>query len=216
MELVEPTVDGGGNIQPVSMNQMAHTNLSRLRKASALPLSCINHISRKCSNLPESQRFYEDLLGFVQVKRPGSLAVSGVWLFNYGIGIHLLQSMALPGSAQRKELNPNDDHLSFQCEDIDRVERMLRANGVQFLRREIEEDGIMIDQLFFHDPDCFMIEVCNCDQLPLVPLARSASLKNQHHFFSACKRTMGLINAASTFTAAHTPSPPTDQTLNQT
>ncbi|KAG6550766.1 hypothetical protein Mapa_007670 [Marchantia paleacea] len=208
MELVEPTLDGGGNVQPVSMNQMAHTNLSRLRKSSSLPLSCINHISRKCSDLQASQRFYENLLGFVQVKRPGSLAVNGVWLFNYGIGIHLLQSMALPGSAQRKELNPNDDHMSFQCEDIDQVESMLRVNRVQFLRRKIEEDGIMIDQLFFHDPDCFMIEVCTCDQLPVVPLARSASVKNQQHFFSACKRTMGLIN--STSTAAHPPSPSTD------
>lgn len=31
--------------------------------------------------------------------------------------------------------------------------------------------GIEVDQLFFRDPDGFMIEICNCDSLPVVPLA---------------------------------------------
>ncbi|KAJ0621684.1 hypothetical protein HanRHA438_Chr01g0010771 [Helianthus annuus] len=26
-------------------------------------------------------------------------------------------------------------------------------------------------RLFFHDPDGFMIEICNCDNLPVVPIA---------------------------------------------
>ncbi|VFQ86945.1 unnamed protein product [Cuscuta campestris] len=42
---------------------------------------------------------------------------------------------------------------------------------MKFLRQRVEEGGVYVDQLFFHDPDGFMIEICNCDNLPVVPLA---------------------------------------------
>lgn len=38
-------------------------------------------------------------------------------------------------------------------------------------------------QVFFHDPDGNMIELCNCQCLPVVPLSRSASAECS---FSAC------------------------------
>ncbi|KAL2642197.1 hypothetical protein R1flu_009784 [Riccia fluitans] len=140
-----------------------------------------------------SKNFYENVLGFVQIKRPGSFDFDGAWLFNYGIGIHLLQKEC-GGVAVEKEIDPKADHVSFQCEDMYLVEEKLKESGIRYLRREVEENGIMVDQLFFHDPDGFMIEVCDCDKLPVVPLARAASITNQQQFFSSvCKRT-GSIN----------------------
>ena len=50
------------------------------------------------------------------------------------------------------------------------VESGLRELGIDFVQRTVEEGGISMEQLFFHDPDGFMIEVCNCEALPLVPL----------------------------------------------
>lgn len=180
----------------VEEDQPAKVDLNKFRKSSALPLSCVNHISRVCSNLTKSKDFYENVLGFVQIKRPGSFDFEGAWLFNYGIGIHLLQDERGVEACQ-KEIDPKDDHVSFQCEDMTLVEEKLKENRIKYLRREVEEGGIMVDQLFFHDPDCFMIEVCNCDKLPVVPLARAASIKNQEQFFSVRKRSCSLKTALS-------------------
>jgi hypothetical protein len=57
-----------------------------------------------------------------------------------------------------------------QCEDIVQVEKDLQERNIKCTRQVVEEGGIMVDQLFFHDPDGFMIEVCNCDNLPVEPL----------------------------------------------
>ena len=35
-------------------------------------------------------------------------------LFNYGVGIHLLQSEDPVSVAEKREINPKDDHISFQ------------------------------------------------------------------------------------------------------
>ena len=50
------------------------------------------------------------------------------------------------------------------------VEKKLMEMGIDHVQRRVEEGGIYADQLFFHDPDGFMIEICNCDNLPVIPL----------------------------------------------
>lgn len=35
-------------------------------------------------------------------------------LFNYGIGIHLLQSEHPESLPEKREINPKDNHISFQ------------------------------------------------------------------------------------------------------
>jgi len=53
---------------------------------------------------------------------------------------------------------------------MEAVQRRLKELGVRYVQRRVEEGGIFVDQLFFHDPDGFMVEVCTCDNLPIVPL----------------------------------------------
>lgn len=50
------------------------------------------------------------------------------------------------------------------------VEKKLKDMEIPYVRSMVEEGGIQVDQLFFHDPDGFMIEICNCDSLPVVPI----------------------------------------------
>ena len=45
----------------------------------ALPLSSINHISVLCSSVEKSVAFYEQVLGFAPIKRPGSFNFDGAW-----------------------------------------------------------------------------------------------------------------------------------------
>ncbi|KAL6897812.1 hypothetical protein ACP4OV_006771 [Aristida adscensionis] len=148
-----------------------------------LPLASLNHISIVCRSVEESLRFYADVLGFVPIRRPGSFDFDGAWLFNYGIGIHLLQSED-PGSLpEKRDINPKDNHISFQCESMAAVERRLKEMGIPYVQRCVEEGGINVDQIFFHDPDGFMIEICNCDNLPVIPLAGDRA-----PVLGACKR----------------------------
>lgn len=137
---------------------------------SSLALTSLNHISLVCQSVEKSRDFYEGVLGFFPVRRPGSFDFNGAWLFNYGIGIHLLQSENPENILKKKEINPKDNHISFQCESLTAVERKLNEMGIDYVQRKVEEGGIYVDQLFFHDPDGNMIEICNCENLPVIPL----------------------------------------------
>ncbi|XP_075491312.1 glyoxylase I 4-like [Primulina tabacum] len=140
-------------------------------KSNPLQLSSLNHISLVCTSVEESINFYQNFLGFVPVRRPGSLNFDGAWLFGHGIGIHLLQSEDRENIRKKTVINPKDNHISFQCESMTTVEKRLTEMGIDWVRQRVEEGGIYVDQLFFHDPDGFMIEICNCDNIPVVPLA---------------------------------------------
>ena len=102
-------------------------------------------------------------------------------LFNYGVGIHLVQrddARRAPDVRPETELDPMDNHVSFQCEDMGAMERRLQEMRIQYMKRTInEEEGSPIDQLFFRDPDGFMIEICNCENLELVPAGALGRLR---------------------------------------
>ncbi|PSR96081.1 Metallothiol transferase [Actinidia chinensis var. chinensis] len=135
-----------------------------------LHLTSLNHISLVCKSVEESIDFYKNVLGFIPVRRPGSFNFDGAWLFSYGIGIHLLRSENPEDEPNKRQINPKDNHISFQCESMAAVEKKLEEMGIDHVRQRVEEGGIYVDQLFFHDPDGFMIEICDCDNLPVIPL----------------------------------------------
>jgi len=53
---------------------------------------------------------------------------------------------------------------------METVEKKLREMKIEFVNGQVVEGGIAVDQLFFHDPDGLMIEVCNCENIPVVAL----------------------------------------------
>ncbi|KAJ8452798.1 hypothetical protein Cgig2_014561 [Carnegiea gigantea] len=140
-------------------------------RGNPLHLTSLNHISLICRSVEESMDFYQNVLGFIPIRRPGSFDFNGAWLFGYGIGIHLLQAEEPEKLPNKTEINPKDNHISFQCESMGMVEKKLQELGIKHIRARVEEGGVYVDQLFFHDPDGFMIEICNCDNLPVIPLA---------------------------------------------
>lgn len=143
--------------------------------ANPLRLTSLNHISLMCRSVEDSIRFYRNVLGFVPIRRPGSFNFDGAWLFSYGVGIHLLQSEEPDKMPKKSKIDPKDNHISFQCESVGAVEKKLVEMGIDHVRASVEEGGVHVDQLFFHDPDGFMVEICNCDVLPVVPLAGEAA-----------------------------------------
>ena len=79
-----------------------------------LPLMTLNHVSRLCRNVQESIDFYTKVLGFVRIERPPAFDFDGAWLFNYGVGIHLVQSQDEERLPDTHHLDPMDNHISFQ------------------------------------------------------------------------------------------------------
>jgi hypothetical protein len=77
------------------------------------------------------------------------------------------------------------------------VERRLKELGIPYVQRCVEEGGINVDQIFFHDPDGFMIEICNCDNLPVVPLAGDRA-----PVMGACKRAAVVVKQQQQSSAA--------------
>ncbi|XP_021770311.1 uncharacterized protein LOC110734461 [Chenopodium quinoa] len=140
----------------------------------------LNHVSRLCRSVEDSLEFYTKVLGFVKIERPQAFNFDGAWLFNYGVGIHLVQSKdedRLP--SDKTALDPMDNHISFQCEDMEAIEQRLKEYNVKYMKRTVddEENKTSIDQLFFNDPDGFMIEMCNCENLKLVPAGSMGKIK---------------------------------------
>ncbi len=46
-----------------------------------------------------------------------------------------------------------------QADCLEEVEAQLARRGVPYVRQKVVEEGIVVQQLFFHDPDNNMIEV---------------------------------------------------------
>lgn len=154
--------------------------------AQALPLLSLNHVSLLCRSVWESMRFYEDVLGFVPIKRPSSFNFTGAWFYNYGVGIHLIENPHIDEFDtcvnESRPINPKDNHISFQCTDVELVKKRLEERGMRYVTAVVEEGGIKVDQVFFHDPDGYMIELCNCDNIPIIPIS-SCSFKPRGQSF---------------------------------
>uniref|UniRef100_A0A6N2M9J6 VOC domain-containing protein n=1 Tax=Salix viminalis TaxID=40686 RepID=A0A6N2M9J6_SALVM len=75
------------------------------------------------------------------------------------------------GPRKDKVRSIEDNHISFQCPDMNLVIKKLEEKGIEYVTAVVEEGGVTVDQLFFHDPDGYMVEICNCQNLPVLPLS---------------------------------------------
>ncbi|KVI11040.1 uncharacterized protein LOC112507027 [Cynara cardunculus var. scolymus] len=139
------------------------------QKQEQLPLLSLNHVSFMCRSVIRSVKFYNDVLGFVLIRRPSSFDFEGAWLFSHGIGIHLLEMETTP--TKKGAINPKDNHISFQCSDMDLIIKKLEELDIEYVTAVVKEGGVEVNQLFFHDPDGYMIEICNCHVLPILPIS---------------------------------------------
>lgn len=131
-----------------------------------LALMALNHISRTTEDVAVSTAFFRDTLGFCECRRPKALDFEGAWLFGMGVGIHLISRTE---SEAKAKLDLLADHISFTCSDLHRVEQQLKSTGIPYAKQTFVEMNITISQLFFKDPGgSGMVEVCNCDCLPVI------------------------------------------------
>jgi catechol 2,3-dioxygenase-like lactoylglutathione lyase family enzyme len=114
----------------------------------------LNHIARTTKNLEASRRFYIDVLGCREITRP-AFNFAGAWLYRAGMQLHLIEDLKTPESPAT--INPRENHISFVVPDLDAMELRLQTLGVPYRRSMIEDRKI--HQIFFRDPDGWMIEI---------------------------------------------------------
>ncbi|KAJ8572633.1 hypothetical protein K7X08_009144 [Anisodus acutangulus] len=152
-----------------SSDSSSTTSSSFDHEENRMPLLALNHVSYVCKSVPKTVEFYVEVLGFGLIQRPSSFEFEGAWLFNHGIGIHLLGKEDAP--SKKGKINPKDNHISFQCSDMDFIIQRLDDMKIDYVTSTVKDGGITVDQLFFHDPDGNMIEICNCQNIPILPLS---------------------------------------------
>lgn len=100
--------------------------------------------------------------------------------YTYRLSLSYYAGVPLPRSTS---INPLADHLSFQADaKLTQIEAHLNELRIPFVREKVKEGDIIVDQLFFHGPDNEMIEICNCDCLPVRPLSHSVGKPNSVEF----------------------------------
>jgi hypothetical protein len=80
------------------------------------------------------------VLGFTRIERPQAFDFDGAWLCGKGIEVHLIQSE--DAAEATPPLDPKSDHLSFLCDDMLLVQRVLQDYGVDFVRQTFHEDDL--------------------------------------------------------------------------
>jgi glyoxylase I family protein len=119
-----------------------------------IQLLALNHIARTTKDLEKSRRFYIDVLGCREISRP-AFNFAGAWLFVAGLQFHLIEDLATPDGAAA--INTRESHIAFRVADLDGMERRLQAHQITYKRSGIQDRRI--DQIFFLDPDGWMIEI---------------------------------------------------------
>ncbi|XP_022774006.1 uncharacterized protein LOC111316252 [Durio zibethinus] len=173
--------------------------IEEVNNYEALPLLSLNHVSLLCRSVWDSVLFYEEVLGFVVIKRPSSFKFNGAWLYNYGIGIHLIENPSIDEFdtiVEPRPINPKDNHISFQCTDVGLVKRRLQNMGLKYVTAVVEDEGNRVDQVFFHDPDGYMIELCNCENIPILPLSSTSFKPRLSSFNKAAPAKCGFMENA--------------------
>ncbi len=122
-----------------------------------MKILAVNHLTIKTQDLDATARFYVEILGAEQLKRP-NFPVPGCWLAIGGTQIHVMAEQGaldhnqefVPGSAAF-------DHMAFAASDIEDFRDQFRKYGLDW--KEFEIPGANVWQLFVYDPSGVLIEL---------------------------------------------------------
>jgi hypothetical protein len=79
-----------------------------------------------------------------------------------------------------------------QCTDVGLVMKRLQDMGMRYVTAVVEEEGAKVEQVFFHDPDGYMIELCNCENIPVIPIS-SCAFKPRGQSFKKAPTSCGFM-----------------------
>ncbi|KAL6074684.1 VOC domain-containing protein, variant 2 [Balamuthia mandrillaris] len=110
--------------------------------SSVLGITSFNHVTKEVCDLEASRRFYCDVLGFQQVRRP-AFKIDGIWLHGHNLGLHLLcptdnHKRRTKRTQQKKEYHqssvPVCDHMAFTVLNMEQVESFLQSKKMEYTK----------------------------------------------------------------------------------
>jgi catechol 2,3-dioxygenase-like lactoylglutathione lyase family enzyme/uncharacterized protein YunC (DUF1805 family) len=128
-----------------------------------LRVKSIDHVTLVVKDLERSRRFYVDMLGMREIRRP-AFSFAGLWFQAGKTQIHLILEFAGSGPAGNllpaPQRSSRTQHLAFEVDDAEAAFAHLQQYDVPIIARpKPRPDGYM--QAFFTDPDGHVIELCS-------------------------------------------------------
>jgi catechol 2,3-dioxygenase-like lactoylglutathione lyase family enzyme len=115
----------------------------------------MNHFTVLSDNLDRTKSFYMGLLGLTEGFRP-NFTFPGAWLYSGNQAVlHVIAGRALPSDPQGVL-----DHMAFSAKDLPATAKRLRAAGIDYELRKIDQPNqINVWQLFCYDPSGARVEL---------------------------------------------------------
>lgn len=130
---------------------------------SGIKVKAIDHVTLVVKDLAKSRRFYVEVLGMREVRRP-AFSFGGLWFQAGKTQIHLI--LEFSGSGPAGNLLPEHlrgsrtQHVAFEVDDTDATVAHLKAAEVPIVSgpKPRPDD---YQQIFVTDPDGHVIELCS-------------------------------------------------------
>jgi len=117
---------------------------------NALTVIELNHIALYVRDLGVLTTFYSEVLGFPSLPRP-AFDFAGAWFALGSQQLHLIED------TQNQDNERHSLHIAFLVQDAAAAAQTLKQRGVTLQRGPIlRPDGAA--QVFFHDPDGYLLE----------------------------------------------------------
>src|SRR5262245_10513577 len=127
----------------------------------AIAVSSFDHVTIVCADLEATRRFYVNVLGMAEVRRP-PFNFPGLWFQIGKVQIHATGAHAGGGKAGWADRGntgvTRGHHIAFAITDMTEALKLVEAHGVRIaspLQRR--PDGYQ--QLFLYDPDGHLVEL---------------------------------------------------------
>ncbi len=134
-----------------------------MTQVSPIQVRQIDHVTLVVDDLDRSRDFYVGLLGMQDVPRP-PFRFPGSWFQAGSTLIHLIEAHDESGPAgypdQVVRANTRNHHVAFLVDDAAAAATVLRERGLPLVSDAKQRpDGAV--QVFVHDPDGHVIELCS-------------------------------------------------------
>ena len=131
-----------------------------------MPLSHIEHVLIQTADMAATRDWYVRVLGFRVGPNPDfKFPVCWLYLGDQDV-IHVTEGGAQVSDNRRRYVGQESaatqgsgviDHIAFRCAGLERMLEHLNAIGVQFKRRQVNDQGLY--QLFLFDPNGIKVEL---------------------------------------------------------